>query len=116
MFFNLKTGQEEDTSIGGLVCWRADNNLWFAFGGGEASAYLPDPALEVFCQLLERACLTSEYVQYEADHQHDFYIALEDEDEGTRNLVFMGRGLFFAFNLQTQHLGALAKFLRKAIQ
>jgi hypothetical protein len=107
MFFNLDTG-ESNSHGSGPVCWMADGNLWIALGCGSISInHLP---IEEFCTFLEGALSTQDYVEMPVIN--GLNIALEDEDEGTRNLCFLQSNLFVDINLQIKHISAFVKFLR----
>jgi hypothetical protein len=107
MFFNLNTGE---TSVTGTntSCWVADGNLWIAGYGMECSIggiSMPD-----FCDFLERARATDKHAEYHRANGGGF--AMEDEDQGERNLCFYEGYMFFDINMKTENILALAKFLR----
>jgi hypothetical protein len=109
MFFNLDTGDTYSTGKG-TECWMADGNLWFSSCGIEASVnQIP---LQMFCDFLDQGVQTNEYIDMDVD---GFFFALEDTDEGFRNLTFSGGAIFLNFNIQAKHLPAFSKFLRAHI-
>jgi hypothetical protein len=111
-FFDLISGQE--VTIGGyqsIMCWKDGDNLFFDDGKGMMpSVHMYDMLLDRFCYLLDRTQTHTDYFDVEVD---GFLIALEDEDEGTRNLCLIDKRLYFMINLPVKHLGALASYLRK---
>jgi hypothetical protein len=108
MFFNLETG--EARSIGtSIECWMADGNLWIS--GHKTEVSISQFPVEEFCQLLDRASTTDDYI--ESYVIGDLNMILEGADEGSRNVCFSSGRMFYDFNMKVEHMPALAGFLRE---
>lgn len=109
-FFNLENGKNDSTN----PCVHfSDGNLWFNIQLGQASIHFSSfSSLQKFCSFLEKAEGEKRFCQIERNDDFDL-IALENEDEGTRNLCIYDGNLSLIFNLKIEIILGLAKFLRE---
>lgn len=116
MFFNITQGKDESATHypNDVMVWRTDSHIFWSSGGVEFSILLTDYECEKFCKLLETAASNKEYVDLSLPD--GLYIALEDEDEGTRNLCLRDKRLYNILNLEVRHFNKFVEFLRNEIK
>lgn len=117
-FFLCDTGEETDgpgTGGDSFSIWRSDNFIFFSQGDGLHSYQIEDAELKEFCDFLMRASIFKHYQEFHQESDEP-YIALEDDDEGSRNLCIMGHRMVMIFNVKTEHLAKMAVFLRRQIK
>lgn len=115
MYFNINTGKkfERGSYKNHIITWWADPYIFFSNGAGMYSIILKGNKVEQFCDLLAHACTTQDYV--ELKKERGLYIALEEEDERTRNLCLYDKSVQIILNVQTKYLNQLANFYREQI-
>lgn len=111
MFYNLLNGQEEQTgNNNSLHCYRSDTFIFFCDGRGQHSIMIRDNEMESFCQFLESALVSENYVELKME---SFLLAFEKIDEGSRNLCMVDSRLYMIYNLDMHNLVNLPSYLRK---
>ncbi len=117
MFFICDTGEVRDvwSTVDTLAIWRDDNFIFFGQHCSMHSYQIEDSELGRFCDFLVRGSIQKDYQEFEAESDEP-YVALEDDDEGSRNLCIRGDRLYFIFNIKTDLLPMMAAFLRKQIK
>jgi hypothetical protein len=93
-----------------LICHRADDYIFFEMNNSQNSIQINDAQLLHFCKFLEKAARSKKYIDLEGFP--GMYIALEDQDEGTRNLCLISGKTYMVYNLPVKQLKNWAKFLR----
>jgi hypothetical protein len=119
MFFICDSGETtsgKGTENGKFCLWRDDNFIFFADNGGHHSFQIEDDELEEFCKFLIRGSNDKDYVEFKPEKKGEPYIALEEDDEGERNLCIFDKRTCLMFYMKTSVLYNMAMFLRKRIK
>ena len=99
----------------GLMCWRADDNVFFDTGWALWSMEMSDRQLEELCQFLEHTATTKKYTELKKKG-NKCYIAFEEEDEGRRNFCIIDKNSYMVLTILSENLAPLAKYLRSEIK
>ena len=103
MFYHLRTGIVSDVGFN-PCCWLADNYIFFDYGCLlSVSLSLRDEIVDI----LKKALTCTDYISRSCDS----LIALENVDEGTRNLCIYDKQIQLIINLEVEHFPSLIEFL-----
>ena len=107
MFFHLNTGVISNVGEN-PCCWKADDFLFIDRNGCLISfpIYVFD---KDFCDFLDVSISHSNFTSIESA---SIYIALEEEDDGHRNLCLYDKYIQVIIDLDTNIISALSNFLR----
>lgn len=108
MYFHLERGVETNSGVE-PCCHKDDGVLFFEIGGAMISITMDNVRAGFFADLLSRASKTEDYQEM---MDSDIVIALEDEDEETRNLI-IAAGMGLIFNLEVKVLQPFADWIRE---